>query len=115
MTMGIVELTVPPGDNTFYTTEWYTVVESHLQWLLQHPSTSILTLDGHDAYKFEGDLTGLLLSLNIHTRLHYVIMRLNNMSSPTGFNSEWTHLAIPNADVVDEMMQFHLTLTKKFT
>lgn len=115
MTMKIVESAVPAGEDSYYTEEWYTVVESHLQWLLVHPSTIIQPLDSHDAYKYEADLTGLLLKLGIKMHLHYIVMRLNTMASNSDFDANWTHLAIPSADTIDELMQSHMTITKKNT
>lgn len=114
MAMSILEQTVPPGEDSYYTTEWYTVVESHLQWLVQHPETAVVSIDRHDAYKYEGDLAGLLLNMDISVNMHHVVMRMNNMVSPTDFDTEMLYLAIPSASVINEMMNFHQTITKKF-
>ena len=72
-------------------------VEAHRAFFLTPGNYMVVSVDDHLAYKYRYDLQGYLTSKNISNNLHYAIMRLNNMTSPTEFSYDrFKNLFIPN-------------------
>lgn len=109
MKVPLESLMVDPGPNVDYSPEFRNVLEDHMGYLRSHPDTIPLTITPDDAYRFEFDLWGVLQKSNVPSNLHWVIMRMNNYTSPTEFAHTDTVLLVPNPDVIDMIRQTHLT------
>ena len=105
MTMPIVNLMVDSGPTLLYGADVHVTLESHMSFMRAHPSTSMLQLDPRDAYKYEADLNGLLEHLKVPLELHWIIMRLNDYTSPYEFQSDTEALMIPPESVVKSIKQ----------
>lgn len=101
-----------PNKADFFTASFRNTLEHHLPYLRNHPDTERRPIDADDVYRFEGDLYGLLNHLNIDMSLHWLIMRLNKMSSPTDLgrnlhdaygNNNSITLLIPATMLIDQI------------
>lgn len=115
MTLSIIQMMQNEGDNVYYTPEWHRCVESHLEWIRKRPLSLPLKITPNDAYKYEGDLMGLLLAYNFRMEYHWVIMRVNDMSSPADFSAETMELIIPDLAEVDNILAVFRTTYKKIS
>ena len=113
MTMSINSLMLNEGADVFYTPRWHRFIETHLLWLRNHPEIQILQIDPHDAYKYEADLIGLLQQYQIPMEHHWIVMRLNEMTSLTQFRSDQLSLFIPPRSVIDQLRAVYVTTNKK--
>ena len=95
------------GASIYYDPSFRIVLEDHMYYLRTHPNTSYVTADAGKMYVYEFDLFGLLFNIGIPSYLHWIVMRMNNLSSPTdALNKEGT-LLIPDADVIGRIQQSH--------
>lgn len=86
------------------------VLEAHIPYFRTDNRATLIPIDEHTAYRFEFDLWGLLLDLSIPRYLHWLIMRLNGMTSPTEYGPDRLELLIPDLDVVDRLRTKHTTI-----
>lgn len=100
MALPVESLMIDPGDDVHYSSAWTTVIEAHLRYLINHPSTVKINVDPQAAYKYEFDLWGLLTSLNYPMYLHRIVMRMNDMVSPTDFTADHRTLLIPAQETI---------------
>lgn len=96
----------------FYTPGLRNTLEHHLPFLRNHPDTERRPVSADDIYRFEGDLYGLLHYIGIETSQHWLIMRVNKMTSPTDLGKSLHDeygganalvLKIPPPQVVDQV------------
>lgn len=107
--MSINELMLSAGPNIYYDDSFRNVLEDHLWYLKNHASTNVLSIEPIKAYKYEYDLYGLLNSYSINMNLHWIIMRLNNMTDPTEVTRDLKMLLIPDIRVIEQIRQSHMT------
>jgi hypothetical protein len=105
---------IPTGPDIFYDSSFRSVLEDHLMYLKKHPETTLLSVDSHIAYKFEFDLFSLFNYYNIQPHYHWLVMRMNNFTSPTDGRIDLETLLIPNITVVEHMRQSHAS-TRRLT
>ncbi len=110
--MYINNLMVPAGPDIYYGHGFHVVLEDHMSFLKEHPTSRVLTLEPMLAYKFEGDLFGLLLELNIPMQLHWIVMRMNNYRAPYDFDKGTGFLIVPDESTVDMIRQSHMSTRK---
>lgn len=105
--MKINEKMINPGPDVFYQKEFYDVLESHMNFLRAHPDNVVVQVDSHRADVFDGDLYGFLQSAQIASKLHWTIMRMNNMFSPYDFGPGVQTLIIPDERAIESLRQTH--------
>lgn len=100
------------GPDTYYTSTFRNVLEDHMTYLRTHAKTQNLPINPSAAYKYESDLFGLLQHLSIPAHLHWLVMRMNDMTTPTQSTSALSKLIIPDLALVDRIRATHLTNKK---
>lgn len=98
------------GPAVYYTPGIRLMLELHIPYLLSNQRSTLIPVDPHDAHKYEYDLNGLLLSYSIPTQLHWIVMRINDMTSPIEFTMEKTSLWIPDPNVIERLKTMHSTI-----
>lgn len=83
---------------------YYVLLESHVAYLVSHPDTETVLVTGQQAEKYTGDLAGLLNSLAIDKKYHYLIARMNGLVSSSDYDGEMTSLLIPSFPVSARFM-----------
>jgi len=110
--MLISSLAINPGSPIFYDRLFRITLESYLTWLINDSSTQQINIDPQLAYKFEGDFFGLLLQYNIKPYLHWVIMRMNGLTSPLDSEADINTLLIPNDAVIEQIRQSYVSTNR---
>ncbi len=113
MTMPLHRLIRDPGADVFYTPEWQLMIETHLPLILARSDNAILSCSPAQAYKYEGDLAGLLTELNVNPCYHWLLMRMNNMRTWTDYDGVKTVLVIPNYTFISRLTEVHKTTMTK--
>lgn len=93
----------------YYSRQVRTLLESHVQFLINHPDTTIFQVTPNLAYKYEGDLYGLLTTLSVPMNYHWIIMRMNGFTSPTEMPENKLAFLQPNFGVVEQIINIHRT------
>lgn len=83
---------------------FYVLLESHLPYLLSHPKTRVVEVTGLSAEKYTGDFHGLLDTLAIDKKYHYLVTRMNAMTCSTEYDGKNTAFMIPDMSVVSAFL-----------
>ena len=111
--MKINKLLADHGSNIYYDPVFRNVLEDHMTFLRTHEQTTRLNIESIYAYKYVGDLSGLLKHYNIDIYLHWIIMRMNNFTSYNEANDNIVDLLIPEPIVIERIRQSHITTQNK--
>lgn len=103
--MSLDELMIAPADIAYYDAGFRTVLEDHLSYFRTHPTTTIQTLQASDVFVHEFDFYGLLRKMGIPPELHYVTMRLANLTSPNDSFKHLEMLLVPDLTEVNKRLQ----------
>lgn len=114
MSFSLVRNTSGGTSNAYCTSAYMLMIETHLSWLRSLPSTLSVVVAPGDAYKFEGDFTGLLFMMGVPSSRHHVLMRLNGLRSPLDYLSTMNTLVVPDYSVLDRLDQIYFTTTTPY-
>lgn len=103
--MKIDELMQDPGPDVYYSKEFRDTLEAHMAWLRVQDGVQYDDVSPQKADVYDGDLFGYLIYRNINPRHHWVVMRANNMFSPTEFGPGVEQLLIPKLSLIDTLRQ----------
>jgi hypothetical protein len=98
-----------PGPLDYYDPAFRQVLEDHLNFFRNHPSTVLLTVEAARAYKYESDLFSLMAIYNVPTHFHWLVMRVNKMVMPSESTRNLTSLMIPDFGIVERIRSAHST------
>lgn len=101
-----------PGPDIYYDGKFRQILEDHLHYLKQHPTTEEITVDAQSAVRGDGDLISVLIDYDIPRHLHWLIMRINGMTSPMDYRSDQTSLLIPPQGLVEKLIKRHRVTQK---
>lgn len=107
MTVLINSLAVTEASKVYYKPEIRNLLESHVQFIIDHPNTQVVNIANDIIYKYEGDFYGLLYILKVLPQYHWIVMRINGMTTPTDLN--WNRLAIllPDYSLIDTIISMY--------
>lgn len=109
--MVIDSLMQDPGPSIYYNDAFRVVLEDHIAYLKTHPGTTVIYPDSMQRHRYEFDLFGLLTQHNIPAYLHWIIMRLNRLSSPNIKLDDINLLLIPDPSIIEQIRQSHVAIT----
>lgn len=115
MPMSVLSLLRPSGPAFFYSAEWRLLVETHLHWLRAQNVSDQVVINEQLAYKYEGDLFGALTELGIPDEMHWTILRMNGLTSPTEFKGDAAVLMVPSRETLNSLKTMAETRQRKIT
>lgn len=107
--MSINSLAASEAAAFYYSREIKNMLESHVEFLKAHPETRIVPVAPNITYKYEGDFYGLLTTLKIPMQYHWIILRMNDFSSPTEMSENKIAFIQPSFNVVDQIINMYRT------
>ena len=110
--MKILDTISDSGADIYYNSKFRVVLEDHMTFLRSHPDNDLLNIEPAQAYKYAGDLFGILQYYNLSPYLHWIVMRVNGMTSPTEFRDTTTALIIPSMSVIATIRNTHMSQSK---
>lgn len=113
MAMSITKRMADDGAAIHYTAEWMRMIESHLTFLRAVSADNVVQVEPQMAYKYEGDLYGLLQQLRVRSEYRWVVMRLNDMTNPDQLAADRTTLVFPDFKLVESLTKTFQTSKKK--
>lgn len=113
MAMAINSLMGKEGPAIHYDPLFCRTLETYMRYLREHPDTERINIHPHDAYKYEGDLAGLLRKYQVPRHLHWLVMRMNEFTSTLDVKQDLESLLVPSDDVVNSIRQLYMTTHKK--
>lgn len=103
------------ADSYYYEQGWREFFEQFLLSVREGQATTLVHVDEYDRYKYEGDLYGLLNFKQVPVELHWPILRVNNMTSPSEFGVQTETLLYPSQEQVRGLMNLYRNKAKKIT
>ena len=113
MALSLTSTMVGTGNALYYTDAWMNTMEQHMRYLREHPDTTVIDIDPHDALKYEGDLWSLLREQAIPLEYTWLIARMNDLASPSANDATLRHLLVPSMTIINELRAIFQTLYKK--
>lgn len=110
--MKIDEIASPSGADVYYDRLFRVVIEDHMTFLREHPQTSMIEVSSYLAYKYEGDFFGLLEQLNQPAQFHWIIMRMNKLTSPVYSENTINSVLVPAVDVIERIRSVFVNINK---
>lgn len=101
----INSLSVRSAPAVYYHPLFRIEIEKHVEWLRSHSTTTVITLNERDVYRYQSDFYSLLYTLNIPVELHWIILRMNHFTNPSEIPDTITTLYIPNANLISQMVE----------
>lgn len=98
-----------PGPAEYYTDAFRQVLEDHMAFLRTNQGTTIRNVTPQNVWENEQDLFGFLQSINLAPQFHWVVMRMNNMTSPTQFVKGVSQLLMPPINLLEQLRSAFLT------
>lgn len=74
-----------------------------MTWLRNQEDNHTLVLDPANADVFEADLWGALQFLQVPAYLHWTVMRMNHMYSPTDYRANLMAFIVPREATVEQL------------
>lgn len=99
----------PTEEQAYSQTAFLTLIESHLTYLRELPKNEVISVSDHQAYKYEGDLYGLLNALSVPKKYHYAVMRVNDYLSSADYKGDVRDLVIPDMDELTLLKNIYQT------
>ncbi len=114
MQASIETLANDPANEIFDDVDFKNVLEDHLTWFINHPTTNIVPVTAHQVEVYDFDWIGLLRNLNIPSDLHWLVIRMNGGMSLTDIPLTLRALKVPDYDVVQNLVILNAS-TKRIT
>jgi hypothetical protein len=110
MTFSINSLMIDDVAPIYYTPKFFNMLETHMVLLRQSIRTYTIDIVPADRVKYDGDLYGLLLEYGIPLKYHYIVMRLNELNSPQGYNPDIESLLAPDPTTIESLRNVLATI-----
>lgn len=107
--MDILNILQRSGSNLYYEQQFRILLEDHMTYLKNLSTTRKLEIDIQNAYKYQGDLSGLLSVYLIRPEFHYIVMRMNDFTSPQEYTPDVRILLIPDEQEISRIRSSYKT------
>lgn len=107
--MSLRNLQLSTGAPEFWETGFRNMLEDHLTWIKEHEGTRVVNIGPGDANKYHGDFNGLLSSLGLRFKYHWITMRLNGYFRPDEYRTEHVQVYIPSEAAIDGLRTRYAT------
>lgn len=101
--MDINNLSLPPGEDIFYSKGFMDTLESHMDFFRKSINSTIVDIDNRQSDVYNGDLFGYLNEVGIEIKYHWVFMRVNGLYSSSGFTKNIRTLILPSRDQIEKI------------
>lgn len=110
--MNVDSMMIDPGPLVYYTDAMRNVLEDHMTYLRNHPTTAVYPIPPNIANQYKNDFKGLMQFLNIPPHLAYVVLRMNQYTSDSQNPMDLETLLIPDENTVSFIQQSFSTVNK---
>ena len=100
---------ISDGASIYYDIKFRNIIEDHLTFLRESNDLTMISIESSMAYKYEGDLFGLLFHYKVTFEYHWIVMRLNNMTNPNQTKNTLLSLLIPNRTILERIKNVYMT------
>lgn len=112
MNQNLINLEMPYAPAAYDDIGFKNVIEDHLSILANDPECVVVQVTPMQLYKFDFDLVKLLRDIGVSPELHWIVMRINNLSSMRDLPKENVVLRIPDLLKVNRLLQTYRSSAK---
>ena len=112
MSASINKLMDSDGERIVYTASFRRMIEDHLDYLRNHKGTEILGIRPDVAWRFHGDLWGVLLHYEFRRDMFWVTMRVSGYMSPEEFDYRDEQILVPSSTPFARLIRIHRAMKK---
>ena len=109
----INSMLISSDSSTYYSRGFRNVLEDHMTFLRKHSETRIIPVTPMQAHQYEFDSTGLLNELGIPLKMHWVVIRMNHLTSLTEVPADLIQLLVPSENEITKLKQLYESSVKK--
>ena len=102
--MSLQDLIETNVSDDYYNPKFRTLLEAYMPTMRNLNGTIRRYVDPSESFLYRNDFVAYLNSLNVPAHLHWIIMRLNSMTSFQQFDKSYTSILIPNPDDVQRIL-----------
>lgn len=99
----------PPGLDVWYDDQFRQVLEDHMTFLRNHPDNTYKSVEPMETIRYRFDLFGLFRAKGIEEYVHWVVMRMNGLSTSTDVTEKLVGFIVPSNTVVGQILQHYQT------
>lgn len=107
--MSINDLSSGTDQSVYYDPDFRNVLEDHITYLKLVQTTTTREIPPGYAARYRGNFYMFLQSQGIQQYMHWVIMRMNDMTSPTQFDESMTTYLIPDVTTLSQIRSYDQT------
>jgi hypothetical protein len=105
MTMIINDNMINGGADIFYDAGFRASLEAHMEYFRKSGKSRVVDVPSNLAVIYEGDFFGYLLRAGIALQYHWIIMRVNKMTSTDQFGVNTHTLIVPDQTQIETIRQ----------
>lgn len=92
-------------DPELYSEGFTSLLEHYMQYMRDSDVVSVVNLDSHLVYKFEGDFYSLLSAMDIPKSMHWITLRLNRLTNPCHYSPDITFILVPDITFINSVLE----------
>ena len=96
-------------ETAYFEEDFIILVESHLTKLRHSPNVRERDIEPLQSYKYTGDFYGLLDSLSIDKKYHFIVLRFNGYESSADFKGEEELILVPDFNEIELLKNIYVT------
>ena len=84
------------------------MLESHLTYIANQPTTRILPVNTHRGIKYLGAFYDLLNDMNVNPEYHYITMRINGYTNSASYRGDRSMILVPDSTTIETLASVFL-------
>jgi hypothetical protein len=102
------------GDDTYHEDNFRILLEAYLPYFRSNPTNRQVNITVNQGLVWQGDFNGLLDSLKINKKYHFIITLLNSIKSSYRYAGDLDFIILPDFTEVDQINSVYSSLQRKF-
>lgn len=90
-------------ESTMLNEDFLVLIESHVPFFRSHAETKYIDIEPVIGQHFKGDFYGLLNSLAVDKKYHYLVLRMNGLLASSDYTGEDLQIMMPAYNRVDRI------------
>lgn len=103
---------VQPGPDIYYSDTFHRVLEDHMTYLRNLASTRKMEVEPIDVIRYQADFYGLLSKLGIALHLHWIVLRMTGLTSPSKIPDNLEVILVPDDTEITRLKQVVVSTNK---
>jgi hypothetical protein len=99
------------GNADFFSENYLTYISTHMKFIREHATTSVMEIDEQLVHKNMNDFYGLFMDMGVRYEDHQLLMLINGFSDPMDLTAEVKTIVVPSGGLIDRLKLMYRTVT----